>query len=230
VAGDPAVDAAATHARRTDPISPYLAPFQGDRHPTLVAGSTWEADEAVLLPALARVKSAVPLVRVVVAPHEPTPEVVGRLVRELRASGWRAETLAEIERRGSCAGVDAVVVERVGVLAHLYSVADVAYVGGGFGTRGLHSVLEPAAARVPVVFGPRWGRSAAAGALLSVGGARSAPDRATLAALLTSWLTDAESRKRAAEHAFVYIDAHRGAAGRTADLLDPLLPRPNPTP
>ena len=45
----------------------------------------------------------------------------------------------------SAAPGETVVVDRVGVLGDLYALADVAYVGGGWGTAGLHSVLEPAA-------------------------------------------------------------------------------------
>ncbi|MEQ1856514.1 MAG: 3-deoxy-D-manno-octulosonic acid transferase, partial [Longimicrobiales bacterium] len=106
----------------------------------------------------------------------------------------------------------------------LYSVGDVAYVGGGFGRRGLHSVIEPAAAGVPVLFGPHHGRSAAAGALLSVGGALAVADPRELAEAAKRWLLGGALREQASEHAFVYIQGHRGAARRTADLLDPLLP------
>ncbi len=223
VTGDPAIDAAAERAEAADASSMTLAPFHADRRPTVVAGSTWPEDEAVLLPALEDVRRSSPAVRLVVTPHEPTPDRVRELMARLASSRWTVDTLGAVEGRGSAGGVDAVVVDRVGVLAHLYTVADVAYVGGGFGRRGLHSVLEPAAARVPVLFGPRHGRSAAAGELVRGGGARAVPDRASLSQAVMGWLGDQAVRSRAGEHAFVYISSHRGAARRTADLLDPLL-------
>jgi 3-deoxy-D-manno-octulosonic-acid transferase len=100
-----------------------------------------------------RVREGVEEVRLVVAPHEPEPEHVRGLLAALRERGWRSGTLAEAEG-GGVGGLDAVVVDRVGVLAHLYTVGMAAYVGGGFGDDGLHSVLEPAAAALPVAFGP----------------------------------------------------------------------------
>src|SRR3989449_11475400 len=60
-----------------------------------------------------------------------------------------------------------IVLDRVGILADLYALADVACVGGGYHRAGLHSVLEPAAFGVPVVIGPHWqmSRDAARGGL-----------------------------------------------------------------
>lgn len=224
VTGDPAVDAAAARAASADSRSPVLAPFHADPRPTIVAGSTWPEDEAELLPALAELRRSVARVRLVLALHEPTGARVRALLAQLKGAGWRAGTLLEVEKRGSASDFDAVLVERVGVLAQLYTVADVAYVGGGFGRRGLHSVLEPAAAGVPVVFGPRHRRSAAAEGLLRAGGASTAADRKALYGAIARWLTEAEAREQAGEHAFVYIGTHLGAARRTAELLDPLLP------
>ncbi len=222
ITGDPGVDAAMARAARAAQSSPSLSPFYDCRRPTVVAGSTWPSDEALLLPALVSLRDSEPSVRVILAPHEPSVSRVRDLVARLSHLGWRTRTLAAVESSGSAEGVDAVVVERVGVLAHLYTVADVAYVGGGFGRRGLHSVLEPAAARVPVVIGPRHERAPAAGALIAVGGARVAKSRADLEGVLTAWLTDPDECGRAGTRGFDYIGAHAGAAQRTAALLDPL--------
>ena len=68
-------------------------------------------------------------------------------------------------------------VDRVGVLAALYGAGSMAYVGGGFGRAGLHSVLEPAAWGVPVGFGPRWRESRDAGLLLAAEAALALPAR-----------------------------------------------------
>ncbi|HEX9886013.1 MAG TPA: glycosyltransferase N-terminal domain-containing protein, partial [Longimicrobiales bacterium] len=136
VTGDPAIDSAVQRAGQANPDATYLRPFReyGREHgrPTVVAGSTWPADEAVLLPACARVRAFVEDVRLIVAPHEPTGSHVAALERRLALDGWRVGRLGDVEAAGTAEDVDAVVVDRVGVLAHLYTVADVAYVGGGF--------------------------------------------------------------------------------------------------
>jgi len=223
VTGDPGIDSAAQRAGSADPSAPWIAPFHADSRPTLVAGSTWPADEDRLLVALARVRIEVPDVRVVLAPHEPDPAHVEGLLARLSADGWMPRTLSAVEEGGSVAGVDAVVVDRVGVLAQLYTVGDVAYVGGGFHDAGLHSVLEPAAARIPVTFGPRHANARAAGDLMACGGAREARDAEALALILAEWLSAHEARDYAAQRAFGYIDGHLGAARRTAALLDDLM-------
>ena len=228
VTGDPGIDSASGRAEAVDPSAPYLAPFHEEPRPTLVAGSTWPEDEAVLIPALAEVRRAVPDVRVIFAPHEPTPSAVAGLLSRLQGLGWKCRPLSAVESRGSPGDAAAIVVDRVGVLAHMYTVASVAYVGGGFGTQGLHSVLEPAAARVPVTFGPRTERAPAAAGLVAAGGGRVAGDAAALAAVLSEWLRRPDAKSDAAERALAYIVSHRGAAVRTAELLDSLIHRRRP--
>ncbi len=223
VTGDPAIDSATGRAQAADPAAPYLAPFHEEPRPTVVAGSTWPADEAVLVPALRTVRDLVPGLRVIFAPHEPTAEAVGGLLSRLQGLGWKARPLSAVESRGSPGDAAAVVVDRVGVLAHLYTVGSVAYVGGGFGDSGLHSVLEPAAAGLPVTFGPRIERAPGAAGLLAAGAARVAGDAEALAEALGTWLRDPESRNDASARAFSYIGAHSGAAARTAELLDALI-------
>ncbi len=227
VTGDPGIDSAASRIAAADPQAPYRAPFQADPRPTVVAGSTWAVDDRVLLPALVAIRAEVPGLRVIIAPHEPGLEYVNELLERLRADGWSATTLGEIERRGAVVDVGAVVVDRVGVLAHLYSAASVSYVGGGFHDRGLHSVLEPAAAGSPIIFGPRHFNAPVAAALLRAGGAKIAADERELAATVKYWLGDDGSRRTAGASAIDYIDCHRGAADRTAVLLDHLMKRPD---
>lgn len=224
VTGDPRVDSVAARVARVDPAAPWITPFRADPAPTLVAGSTWSPDEAVLLPAIARVRAQLPELRAIVAPHEPDERTVADLRARLDSDGWSVSTLGEVERAGSARGANAVVVDRVGVLADLYTVAGAAYVGGGFHSAGLHSVLEPAAAGVPVAFGPSHGGQPAADDLMGRGAGRVVRGVPDLAEALLEWLSRRNARERARASALSYIEAHRGAADRTARLLRDLLP------
>ena len=139
--------------------------------PAIVAGSTWGPDEEVLLEAYATVRRAHPAARLILAPHEPTSghlEAVDALAA--RFGLGKPVRLALATGRE-----DFILVDRVGVLARLYGNGDAAYVGGGFGRAGLHSVLEPAAWGVPVVFGPHWRSSREAGLLIDAGGGMALP-------------------------------------------------------
>ena len=223
VTGDPAIDSARVRALDADPEASYLAPFRRPRRPTLVAGSTWEPDEAVLVPAASRLRDRLPELRLLIAPHEPGEAHLGRLEEELGAAHWRTARLAQVEERGEVGEVDAVLVDRVGVLAHLYIVGHVAYVGGGFHRHGLHSVVEPAAAGLGVVFGPGHQNARAAGDLLEVGGGVEVADAHELADALARWFTPPERGREAGELARGYIEEHGGAAARTAEALRPFL-------
>jgi 3-deoxy-D-manno-octulosonic-acid transferase len=195
--------------------------------PILVAGSTWPSDVDVLLPALARVRESAPGLRIVLVPHEPDGCDFEELGRRLVADGWALARLGEVERiHGPTERApDAVLVDRVGVLADLYSLAAVAYVGGGFHGDGLHSVLEPAASGVPVLIGPRYHASVHATRLLAVGGARVVTDADVLAHTLLEWLEAPKKKEAHGRRAMDYIEDHLGSAERTADLIARIVPK-----
>lgn len=223
VTGDPGIDSAAHRLAEAGTDAPYLRPFLDAPRPTVVAGSTWPSDERVLLPALRGLRDRVDGLRIILAPHEPGADEVAGLLRRLEADGWSATTLDRVESGGAASASTAVVVDRVGVLAHLYRVATASYVGGGFHDAGLHSVLEPAAAGSPVVFGPRHSNARAAADLLGVGGAKLAASAEDLTEILASWLLDTRQRDDTARTARRYIEGHLGAADRTAEHLETLL-------
>jgi 3-deoxy-D-manno-octulosonic-acid transferase len=218
VTGDTRYDQVWARARAADRSGTLLAPLLVDR-PTLVAGSTWPADERALLPAWEALRRRVPAARLVVAPHEPTPAHLAPLEAWARAAGLSFARLG-----ASGAGeADVVIVDRVGVLGDLYALADAAFVGGGFHAAGLHSVLEPAAFGSPVLFGPRHGASRDAGLLLAADGAVSAADADGLRDGLLAWLGEPAAGRSAGERARAVVEAGLGAAERSYDLVARLL-------
>ena len=120
----------------------------------------------------------------------------------------------------------------MGVLAALYGAGSMAYVGGGFGRAGLHSVLEPAAWGVPVAFGPRWGESRDAALLLRSrwgrGDRESAgtPARHWRGGGPDGWMNE-EERAAQGARARAVVEAGRGASRRSAAMLaDAISSRP----
>ncbi len=219
VTGDPGVDSAWMRAQQADPEAPFMAPFLSDDRPTLVAGSTWPSDEDVVLPAVKSLKLRFPHLRAIIAPHEPSSEHLDRLEAEVVDAGMTSVRLSHVEAHGDDGGADVVVVDRIGVLAHLYMVGQVAYVGGGFRRAGLHSVLEPAAVARPVLFGPGYGGSRAALDLAAAGGGTSIPGVSDLVAAVSNLLEDPYRREQIGAMASGYIERHRGAAEATARIL-----------
>jgi 3-deoxy-D-manno-octulosonic-acid transferase len=218
VTGDTRFDQVWRRAARADLGGPLLRPMGSDR-PTLVAGSTWPSDEDVLLPAWLRTRRTVRGARLIIAPHEPGAADLARLEQWAVTSGLRAARF----RADDVASADVIVVDRVGVLGDLYALATVAYVGGGFHSAGLHSVLEPAAYGVPVVFGPRHGNSREATLLVRAGGGRAVTDSSDAAECLVSWLGEPDARQGAGSAAREVVRAGTGASERTFDLVMGLL-------
>lgn len=225
VTGDTGFDQAWERSRRANRAGGVLAPL-ADGRPTVVAGSTWPADERVLLAAWVQLRRTVPDARLVLAPHEPAPGQLAPLRAWGARQGVRVRTLAEVEAGGADTGADTdvVLVERTGVLWELYALATVAYVGGGFHAAGLHSVIEPAVYGAPVVFGPRHQGSRAAELLVACGGGAAIPDVAALAATLRRWLADGDARMAAGTAASALVEGERGATQRTLALLTPFIP------
>jgi len=218
VTGDTRYDQVWARVRGVDRTSSFVATLASGR-PTLVAGSTWPADERPLLAAWTRVRAAVPDARLIVAPHEPTESHLTPIER------WAAEARVRSARLGSddAPNADVVIVDRVGVLGDLYALASAAYVGGGFHAAGLHSVLEPAAFGVPVLFGPRFANSRDAELLVSAGGGASEPTETGLELRLRSWLTDESLRGQAGTAAREIVKQGLGAAERSWKLVSALV-------
>ena len=218
ITGDTRYDQVWARASAAARSGPLLSPL-ASRRPTLVAGSTWPADERVLLDAWGRVRRGTREARLIIAPHEPVDVHLTSLERWAESAGL---SHARLDSAG--AGVaDVVIVDRVGVLGDLYALADVAFVGGGFHAAGLHSVIEPAAFGAPVLFGPRWRMSRDASLLLRAGGAVAAGDAEHLAATLGEWLTSVEARRAAGARARDVVAKGVGAAERTVELVSRLL-------
>lgn len=217
ITGDTRYDQVWLRAHRVDRGSPMLQRLRSDR-PTIVAGSTWSSDEAVLLPAFEAVMRQTSA-RLIIAPHEPTLDHVGRLVDTAKKQSL---SVARLDESGA-GDADVVVIDRVGVLGDLYALGDVAFVGGGFHAAGLHSVLEPAAFGVPVLFGPRNETSRDAALLSQRGGGAVVPNEADLTRRLRLWLTDANARREAGDYARALVRSGIGAADRSFQLIDRLL-------
>ncbi len=220
VTGDTRYDQVWARAMAVDRSSALLAPLESTR-PTLVAGSTWPADERVLLTAWSRVRREIPRARLIIAPHEPTAAHLQPIER------WANEGhLTHARLTTPMAGTaNVVVVDRVGVLGDLYALATVAFVGGGFHAAGLHSVVEPAAFGAPVMFGPRWQMSRDAGLLVQAKGAAAVSSAAELADRLVEWMAASDARRAAGDHAREVVRSGLGAADRTVALVARLLER-----
>ena len=218
VTGDTRFDQVWSRARRQ--ASPLVQSLRSAR-PTLVAGSTWPTDEANLFPAWTRIRDKIPDARIVIAPHEATDSHLRSIEGWARPNGLR---LARVDA-DDASDADVILVDRYGILGDLYALADVAYIGGGFQSAGLHSVLEPAAFGAPVLFGPRNEKSRDAAKLIEAGGGAVVTAVADLSLRLAEWLGSVPARDAAGTSARAMVQSGLGAAERSFALVSALLAR-----
>ncbi|MEP7067072.1 MAG: glycosyltransferase N-terminal domain-containing protein [Gemmatimonadota bacterium] len=219
VTGDTRYDQVWARARQSASRDALLAPLRSDR-PTLVAGSTWPADERQLLAAWVAVRAQVPNARLIIAPHEPTRAHLAHI------ESWAATnrlTLARTSALPRAGDADVILVDGVGLLGDLYALADVAFVGGGFHGAGLHSVLEPAAFGVPVLFGPRHEKSRDAALLVAEDAGGSVSDASAITARLEALLTRPDTRGAEGARARAIVEKGLGASERSVALVAGLL-------
>lgn len=122
----------------------------GQERSVLVAGSTHEADENVVIPAFVELLKSVPDALLILVPRYP--ERFTRATQLAKAAGLRTELRSEGEVCSTQA--QCFVIDSIGELMNYYACADVAFVGGSFGEQGGHNALEPAALGKPVLLGP----------------------------------------------------------------------------
>ncbi len=219
VMGDARFDQVWQRVRRPMSDPALMAVLEEKDGLTVVAGSTWPEDEERLLSAFAAAKESTSnrVVRLIVAPHEPSAEHLSGLRDRLRTTRLDSALLSDLV--GMTAVPRVVVIDRVGILGDLYRLAAIAYVGGGFGRDGLHSVLEPAAFGVPVLFGPHYSNSREAAELLDEGAARSVHDENDLNTALARWMDNTEARQSAGRRALHYVESGLGAAETGAGVI-----------
>ncbi len=129
---------------------------------TLIAGSSWEPDEDLLIPYF----NTTPEMKMIIAPHEITPERIAGIRARLK----RKTALYSEASEATAAEADCLIIDCYGILSKCYRFASVAYIGGGFGV-GIHNINEAAVYGIPVVFGPNYRKFKEAHDLLRLGGA-----------------------------------------------------------
>ncbi|MDX1379971.1 MAG: lipid IV(A) 3-deoxy-D-manno-octulosonic acid transferase [Xanthomonadales bacterium] len=192
----------------------------GAERPVVVAGSSHEAEETVVLEAFERVLATHPDALLVLVPRHPERFAGSSLP-------WRHPRLDSRQRsHGEAAAPDTRVylADTMGELLEFYAAGDVAIVGGSLSPVGGHNVLEPAALERPVLVGPHTFKSAeVADRLIDEGGALRVHDATSLADALSALLANAERRERMGRAARQLVASGRGALEHTLAAADRLL-------
>ncbi|MCU7496982.1 MAG: 3-deoxy-D-manno-octulosonic acid transferase [Ignavibacteria bacterium] len=190
--------------------------FDGKK--VFVAGSSWEADEEVLLPAFLKIAKYDDDVIMILVPHEPTIAHLEKLEDQLRnkCSSIRFSYLNDYK------GERIIIVDSIGILLTLYYYADLAYVGGSF-KQGIHNVLEPAVYGIPVLFGPKIENSQEAQKLVKIGASKVLRDKKEAYRWLRTLLKDDGLREKMGRISSMFVNENLGATDKILKEIHKIL-------
>lgn len=191
-------------------VFPLVEKFKSENQ-LFIAGSTWPPDEDILLPLIEK-NSAI---KFIIAPHETKTERVRQILKKL---GSKALLFSEATDE-TINDIQVLVIDSVGILAHLYQYADVCYIGGGFGI-AIHNIQEPITFGKPVLFGPKFEKFREANDLLKRGGVFNINNAAELEAKTKTLLSNKNSLKAASNICISYVDEMRGATDAIMRFID----------
>ncbi len=168
----------------------------------LVAGSSWQPDEDILLDYVNRH----PDLRLVIAPHVVNDAHIQEIEQKLTTPALRYSqaTLENVD------DYRVLIIDGYGLLSSIYRYATVAYVGGGFGV-GIHNVPEAAVYGIPVIIGPNHQRFAEAMALIANGGCKSIEKAEDFSTIMDDFLENPAHIAQAGSAAGDYIHQNAGA-------------------
>lgn len=186
-----------------------LAPFD------LVAGSTWPPDEKLLIELRNQLS-----IRILIAPHDVSKENIDRLFKVFQLKSIEAVRFSDLDTQSLIP--DVVVIDSIGMLAYLYSLGHVAYIGGGFGS-GIHNILEPMAHGKPVIFGPAYKRFPEAQAMVEAHAGIPIRNGQDLTKALNHFKV-AENREKAGKDALQYLQKQKGASDKVFNYIMESIP------
>ena len=189
--------------------------------PVLIAGSTYLEEERVVLEAYRRLRENTSynpdcdnLPHLILVPHEPTVERIEEIQAQLGHLGLSRVCFSELQEGVDLSQIDVIVIDTIGLLAQLYRLGDVAFVGGSF-HGSVHNVMEPAAMAKPILFGPTIHNAYEASILKVRGAAQLVNNSQEMAEVLTSLLSDGTRRTRMGQIGKQVIEENLGASERT---------------
>ena len=189
----------------------FINEFKNNQY-TVVAGSTWKEDEELLVHYINNEAPASE--KFIIAPHN----INQKGIDDLRKSILKKTVLYSNRKQVTLQDCQVFIVDTIGILTKIYSVADVAYVGGGLKT-GLHNILEPATFGIPVVIGHQFEKFKEAVDLVELKGCISIQNQDQFSSIFTRLKSDENYRKLTGEINATYIQEHLGATKKIMNYL-----------
>lgn len=215
VSGDTRFDRVVSILERDNSLD-FIEQFK-DNKTIIVMGSSWPKDENLLVNYINQSSDDV---KFIIAPHNIKSEQIQELKKSISKKtvlfSENVETRligSDVETRliASLQEYNVFIIDTIGILTKIYSYADIAYVGGGFGNPGVHNILEPATFGVPVVIGPNYSHFAEATALVNMEGCISIQNQIQLNESFDLLLQNKEERLEKGHICSTFVQMNKGA-------------------
>ena len=196
-AGDTRYDRVRKFISRDNSVD-YIAEFKQDCK-TIIFGSSWEGEERLAEMIAAKNKD----VKMIIAPHDL------KRVAHLKTIFPAAILYSQITDKQSLQylNVKVLIIDCIGLLSKLYSYGDLAIVGGGFHSKGLHNILEAATFGIPVFFGNQYTKNPEADELIVRNGGKSFEDEFFAAPYLLALLKNDGALEKMGNNARNFIES-----------------------
>jgi len=144
-----------------DNTNETIADFIQDQD-CFVVGSSWPEDVAILSKTIDSKSN----LKTIIAPHNVDEASLREVELSFHKTVIRWSDLSQQKKEDA----DILLIDCIGILTKIYSYADIAYVGGAMGTKGLHNTLEPAVFGIPILIGKNYTRYQETSDLVALGG------------------------------------------------------------
>ena len=206
VSGDTRFDRVVSILERDNSLD-FIEQFK-DNKTTIVIGSSWPKDESLLINYINQSSDDV---KFIIAPHNIKQEQIQELKNAITKKIVLFSENVETRHALSLQEYSVFIIDTIGILTKIYSYADIAYVGGGFGNPGVHNILEPATFGVPVVIGPNFSHFAEATALVNMEGCISIQNQIQLNEAFDLLLHNEDERLEKGHICNTFIQMNKGA-------------------
>ena len=192
-----------------------------EKEELIIAGSTHGGEDEILIESYRELRKKMPNTRLLLAPRHV--DHAGRIKKLVEDKGFRATLVTELKKDKSLGNSrDAVIIlDTLGDLSSLYSIASIVFMGGSLIKRGGHNLVEPALFKKAILFGPYMHNFRDMMSLfLNNEAAICVKDKESLTGALEEVLKDYKKRTTLGENAKCLIDKSRGATERNINELE----------
>jgi 3-deoxy-D-manno-octulosonic-acid transferase len=209
VSGDTRFDRVVSILERDNSLD-FIEQFKNNKT-TIVIGSSWPKDEILLVNYINQSSDDV---KFIIAPHNIKQEQISNLKNQIQKKtilySEKDKMLKQVQY-DKTNPFQVFIIDTIGILTKIYSYADIAYVGGGFGNPGVHNILEPATFGVPVVVGPNYSHFAEATALVNMEGCISIQNQTQLNEAFNLLLQNEDERLEKGHICSTFVQMNKGA-------------------